>query len=192
MDSDLLLWINQGWSHPWLDLFFHRISEKAGFSFPLMALLMALLGLRYGAAGWRAALALLLLVGGGDYAGSLLKEWFAMPRPCLEWAAQLHRWDGGSVAACTQSSNGMPSNHALNFFSTFVFMSVLLRRWYWTGLFLLLAVAVALSRVYLGSHFPSQVLAGAAIGSVFGALYVYVCMCNFDFIHTIWRQRGRL
>lgn len=191
VDGELLVWINQGWSHPWLDFYFNLVSEKEGFSFPLLALMMLALGLAYGAAGWRAALALLLLVGLGDFTGSLLKEWFAMPRPCLEWAEHLRRWDGSAFVACGESRSGMPSNHALNFFSTLVFMSLLLRRWYWTALFLLLAVSVAISRVYLGSHFPSQVLVGAVFGAVFGALYVYVCMSRFDFFQQILHQRAK-
>ena len=64
----------------------------------------------------------------------------------------------------------MPSNHALNFFAAATFLGLLARRRSaWATLFTL-AAAVGLSRVYLGRHYPSQVLVGAAIGVVAGLL----------------------
>jgi undecaprenyl-diphosphatase len=55
-----------------------------------------------------------------------------------------------------------PSGHATTAFAT----AVLLGLWYprWTGLYVGLASLVGLSRTVLGSHFPSDVLAGALLG----------------------------
>ena len=56
-----------------------------------------------------------------------------------------------------------PSGHATTAFAA----AVLLTLWYprWAGVWLGLAVLVGLSRVVLGSHFPSDVLVGALLGS---------------------------
>jgi len=67
-----------------------------------------------------------------------------------------------------ETMNGLhsfPSGHTTTAFSVFVLLSVLARRRRWGLLFLLLAVGVAFSRVYLAQHFVEDVLAGSALGT---------------------------
>lgn len=56
-----------------------------------------------------------------------------------------------------------PSGHATTAFAGAVALTYLWRRG--APLFFLLAVAIAFSRVYVGVHYPADVLAGAALGT---------------------------
>lgn len=73
---------------------------------------------------------------------------------------------GGTV---TQS---MPSAHAATSFAGAVLLAYLFRSF--APFAFLLAVAVAFSRVYVGVHYPSDVLAGAALGTAVGLVFVAV------------------
>jgi len=66
---------------------------------------------------------------------------------------------------CT-GSYSFPSNHAVNNFAAAAFFTKLFPR-YKSVLFITASI-VALSRVYLGLHYPSDIIAGAGIGFVFG------------------------
>jgi undecaprenyl-diphosphatase len=61
----------------------------------------------------------------------------------------------------------MPSGHAMNAFAGAVLLAAAVPRARWP--LLMLAALIALSRVYLGVHFPSDVIAGALLGSAIGA-----------------------
>jgi membrane-associated phospholipid phosphatase len=63
-----------------------------------------------------------------------------------------------------------PSGHATTAFAGAVALTYLWRRG--APLFLLLAAAIAFSRVYVGVHYPGDVLAGAALGSLIGLAWV--------------------
>ena len=65
----------------------------------------------------------------------------------------------------------LPSGHAATAFAGAVALSYLWRRA--APLFFLLAAAIAYSRVYVGVHYPGDVLLGAAIGAAVGAAWVY-------------------
>jgi undecaprenyl-diphosphatase len=58
----------------------------------------------------------------------------------------------------------LPSGHAATSFAGAVILTYLLPRG--APVFFLLAVAISFSRIYVGVHYPSDVLAGAALGTV--------------------------
>jgi len=179
MNESLLLWINQGWHTPQLDIFFTWLSEKSTFSFPLLALIILILGFRYGKSGWVLGFLMLLVAGTGDLLGSFLKSTFAHPRPCLEYWEQIRMPYTESVR-CMSSESGMPSNHALNFFATFSFLSFFMRHHIFIIFSIILCTFVGISRIYLGQHFPTQVLSGALIGTVYGLAIAMICRYYLD------------
>jgi undecaprenyl-diphosphatase len=63
-----------------------------------------------------------------------------------------------------------PSGHAATAFAGAVSLTYLWRRG--APLFFLLAAAIAFSRAYVGVHYPGDVLAGAALGTVVGLAWV--------------------
>lgn len=94
---------------------------------------------------------------------TLLKRWFRRPRPCAQWP---HAW--ARVRARDEFS--FPSGHSL---TAFAVVTPLV--WFYPDLRTLLlfcAVSVALSRLILGLHFLSDVLAGSALGALTG----WICM----------------
>ena len=177
-DQALLQWINGGWASPTLDWVFAWITDKYRFSFPLLLLLLAWAARKESWAGPRWGLGLLLTVVLADGFSNVLKDIFTEARPC----AAAHDWvrliDGQT---CGDALRGMPSSHALLGFAIWTYIALTKRDWrHWQWIFLLTAVLVALSRVYLAKHLPSQVLMGAWLGILFG------------FASAILIRRGRL
>jgi undecaprenyl-diphosphatase len=92
----------------------------------------------------------------------VLKPAFERPRPSLTVPQADPLMGAGGYS--------MPSGHAATAFAGAVALAFLWKRA--APLFFLLSTAIAFSRVYVGVHYPGDVLAGAALGTAVGAAWV--------------------
>ncbi|HHV02403.1 MAG: phosphatase PAP2 family protein [Bacteroidales bacterium] len=95
---------------------------------------------------------------------SLIKDWVQRLRP-----SYIAEWDG--MFRLLEDKGGLysfVSSHASNVFGLACFTSLAYRRrWYTISIFLW-ATLVSYSRIYVGKHFPLDVICGAIIGLVLG------------------------
>ncbi len=108
----------------------------------------------------------LIAVGMSDGVGSILKTIFERPRPCQVL-------DGVNLLVGCGKSFSFPSNHAANAFSLSAGLS-----YFFKGAHIplyLIAGVIAFSRVYVGVHYPSDVVFGAVVGvmSFFAVCSIY-------------------
>lgn len=162
IDLAIFYFFNHTISTGFLDKFFSTITNVNNWYITYVILL----GISWTKGGLRGKLALigvLLLIVVTDQTGyRLLKEYFARPRPCEVLS------DVITPTGCT-GTYSFPSNHALNNFAAAIFFSILFPKLKWilfTG-----AALISISRVYLGLHYPSDIVGGAVIGLAFGYIF---------------------
>ena len=165
LDVALFVFLNQTTANPVGDVLWPVITHYDRFLVVRILLLLVWIGLllRGGARGRRTALLLIpVLICADQLSSSVLKELIARPRPC-------HIVDGLPVVETVRllvdcgPGKSFPSSHAVNNFAvaTLFAWSYPAARWW----FFLWASLVALSRPAVGVHYPSDIVAGALIGS---------------------------
>jgi undecaprenyl-diphosphatase len=109
--------------------------------------------------------ALMILV--SDQLTNLVKELTQRIRPSQEPGLPVHL-----VNAYKGGQYGFYSSHASNFFSISIFLIILLGRYYRYFFIPLLiwALFISYTRIYLGVHYPGDVLAGMLVGCIIGFL----------------------
>jgi membrane-associated phospholipid phosphatase len=164
VDVWLFRLINISWSNRVFDWLMPFLSNSPCFTciFILMALGLLIKG---GARGRICVLMLVLALCLGNWLViDSIKHGVARLRPVHVIAAAHLRIGIGD-------SFSMPSSHAANWFSATLILLVYYRRSIWC--MLPLAMAVSLSRIYDGVHYPGDVLAGALLGAGYSAAVMW-------------------
>lgn len=182
IDRTLLLAINNCYA-PWADTFFWWVSNRFIW-IPLYLLLVFLLFRRF---GWRQALFLLVgfavAVGLSDWVSSgLIKPLVARPRPTHEpaLAGLVH-----IVRGYYGGHYGFVSSHAANTMSCALLFSLIWRKKTATCLLMTWVALNCYSRMYLGVHYPGDILGGLLVGSVIAwGAYIVLQACPKYFTLT--------
>jgi len=137
-------------------LLFYVNASEALFVATLALVFLAARGARF--AAWRrASLAAVLSAGLGLAVGKVLSELVDRTRP---FVADPH---GVHLFTAHAADPGFPSDHATAAFA--IAAAIFLRKRGWGIAALVAATVLSTGRVALGVHYPSDVLAGAALGS---------------------------
>lgn len=190
IDTEILLVIN-GWHAPWADTLMWIISAKATW-IPLYLLLIGLLVWRYRkpvmtSVKWLqkvpacvVMIAMIgLAIGAADFiASGILKELVARPRPTRvpELEGVLHLVNG-----YRSGRYGFVSSHAANTMVCALLFSMIWRNKIATVGLMLWVAANCYSRMYLGVHYPLDILGGLMVGCLV-AMTAYVLLWKWGMI----------
>ncbi len=173
LDRQLFLFLN-GLNAPALDSFMWMVSRK-WFMVPLVLFLSYKL---HGTRGWRGVFTLLLFGVGTVLLSDLIatrcfKRVFLRYRPShnLELEGLVHLLTNSSGEIYRGGKYGFLSSHAATSFGLgmFYFLSFKKRSLVLASLIFGYAFLIGYSRIYLGVHYPSDIICGALLGLLIGA-----------------------
>lgn len=200
IDMQWLLAVN-GRHAPWADVLMWHVSRAATW-IPLYVLLVGLVVWRFGIQAtrgmeqnirWRKGALYVgvilcgfgVAVGLSDYISSgIIKHWVCRPRPTHEPALEglVHIVNG-----YTGGAYGFVSSHAANTMACGLLFSLLYRNKLATAGLMLWVALNCYSRMYLGVHYPGDILGGLLVGALLavGVYAILVRLCGRD-----WRSAG--
>ena|ERR1035437_347489 len=162
IDLNIFYFFNHTLSIPVLDKFFSLITNVNNWYIAYIILFLIAF-IKGGRAGKIMVIGVLILITLTDQVSSnILKDLVHRLRPCIVLP------DALKPMGCT-GTYSFPSNHAFNNFAAATFIYRFFPRLKW-ALFIT-AILISLSRIYLGLHYPSDVLGGAILGSISGYFF---------------------
>lgn len=173
-DASILLWINGHYSE-WADVMMWYVSSAKTW-LPLYALLIGAIIYRF--PNWKAVLLILagfgIAVGFSDWTCSGLIKPLVMRlrpthEPMLDPLHLVHQYVGGRYGFC--------SSHAANTMAAAVLFSLIWRNKIVTASLMTWVTLIAYSRIYVGVHYPSDIVTGWLIGALFAVVVYWALRC---------------
>jgi membrane-associated phospholipid phosphatase len=168
-DKQLFLKINTQWTNSSLDdiLPWYRDSNTW---IPLYLFLLLFTAINYKNKIWPWLLFIAVTATLSDQISSnFFKNFFDRPRPCNDLIMQLQ---GRLLLNRCPSSFSFTSSHATNHFAAAMFLFLTLKSSFknWTYLFFFWAGSISYAQIYVGVHYPLDILGGTIIGCSVGYL----------------------
>ena len=186
IDKDLLIWINS-FHAVWLDPIMFVITKTA-FWTPLYLFLFFLIFKKLDRDAWLAmAGAGLTILLADQITAGIMKPVFQRLRPSQDPSIQnlLHLVADAKGEIYRGGLYGFASSHAANTFGISTFMWLLFKdRSKWMALAFIWAASMTYTRLYLGVHFPTDILVGGIIGVLSG-------VAGFRFFGWLKRKREK-
>jgi len=171
LDKEIFLFVNLKMQNRFFDFLMPFITEFKNWRILFFLIMLAML--IFGRKKERIAVVLLLIVlaVADSSVNLLLKSWIGRVRPCNVFP-QVHL-----LAGCSHSGS-FPSSHAANIFAAGTILTFFYRR-VWL-IWLAIAVTVSFSRIYVGVHYPLDVVGGAFYGILLSAVILFVSKSIFQ------------
>ena len=192
LDKGFFKVLNGQWTNSFFDTVFPYL-RNANLWIPLYLFLFIFVAINYGRNGWWWILIGIVTVASSDSISSLvIKEWIFRIRPCHDEEMIGHvRF---LVNYCPQSSSFM-SSHAANHFAMAMFIFTTLKnhvsKWVW--IIFLWALFIAYAQVYVGVHYPLDVICGGLFGTAIGFGWAKFFNRNFQLkIQKDWNFKSFL
>jgi undecaprenyl-diphosphatase len=167
LDLTIFYFFNHTISTGFLDKFFSIITDVTNWYITYL-ILAGIAFFKGGTKGKIVVITLIILIIITDQTGyRLLKEIIERIRPCNALP------DANTPIGCAGGFS-FPSNHALNNFAAAFFLIRFYPNYKW--IFLITATLISISRIYLGVHYPSDVIGGAIIGIIFGYIFSLIAI----------------
>ena len=150
---------------------------------PLYLVLVVFIVRKYKRNSWIMILFAVLAIVLSDQLANLVKNEVMHLRPSHTPGIMdlLHYYKDSAGESYMGGLYGFVSNHAANSTSLTLYLTLLLRNKYITGGLIVWACLLCYSRVYLGVHFPSDILGGMMVGSIAG----FVCYKGCKFLEQM-------
>jgi undecaprenyl-diphosphatase len=163
LDQQFFLFINS-LNSPFFDQVMHALSGKLIWV-PLYLAILIYLGITYKRKFLIILIFIILAATMADQSSVLVKNIFQRPRPCNDAALKglVHLVNGECGGLF-----GFVSSHATNSFDVALLSLLFIkRRWYSVSI-VIWALVIGYSRIYLGVHYPGDVLCGSVLGAFIG------------------------
>lgn len=181
LDKTLFLFLNYTLANPFTDLIMPIITSDMLLRIAYAFTVVLLLWKGDARLRWLLLFSAIALLLSDQTSSKLIKPMFERIRPC-------HVLEDINLLVNCGAGYSMPSSHAANAFAQATLFSVAVKqtKWYlWV-----IAGVIAISRVFVGVHYPFDVLVGSAIGIIIGFLVALLFIKIIDKNVLVKREIG--